>query len=258
MLGSNRSRAVVVVPARYASTRFPAKMLAPLEGKPLVMHAYDRARKARLADDVLIATDDARIADAVARYDAHVVMTRPDHPSGTDRIAEAVADMSAELVVNVQGDEALLEPSLIDAVIEMLDNTPDAVMATARHPISDPARVQDPNTVKVVCDGQGAALYFSRCPIPYIRDTEACLDTAGCYWQHIGLYAYRKDFLMRFAALPQTLLEKLEKLEQLRALEHGYKIMVVDTDYEGIGVDVPDDLETVRQMMSLRREKQDV
>lgn len=254
MLSQERPETLVVVPARYASTRFPAKMLAPLEGKPLIMHAYERACRACLADDVVIATDDQRIVDAVAPFKANIIMTRVDHATGTDRIAEAAATVTAEIIVNVQGDEAVLDPAVIDAVIEALVNTPDAVMATARTRITEPKRLPDPNAVKVVCDRNGAALYFSRHPIPYVRD--AADASQAVHWQHIGLYAYRREFLLRLADLPQTPLEKLEKLEQLRVLENGYKIMVVDTDYRGTGVDVPEDLETVGRILAMEREKQ--
>ena len=253
MLTHERPRTIVVIPARYASTRFPAKMLAPLRGKPLVMHTYEQACRARLADKVVIATDDARILDALRPYGAQAIMTRADHASGTDRIAEAVSGETADIVVNVQGDEPLLDPDVIDAVIEALAGTPDAVMATARHRITETERITDPNVVKVVCDRQGAALYFSRCPIPFVRDTRDA--EASCHWQHIGLYAYRRDFLMRLARLPQTALEKLEKLEQLRVLENGHKIMVVDTEYNGTGVDVPEDLETVDRILAQQREE---
>lgn len=249
MATASKPRVLGVVPARYASTRFPGKIIASLAGKPLVLHAYDRARKARLIDDVIIAADDARVRDAIVPFGARVVMTRPEHPTGTDRIAEAVAGDNADIIVNIQGDEALIDPETIDAAIRPLLDQPDIVMSTARRRISDPALVANPNIVKVICDKRGRAIYFSRSPIPHIRD-EADRDKAAlCYWQHIGLYVYRRDFLLAFAGLPQTPLEQLEKLEQLRAVEHGFPIAVIDTEYDGRGVDVPEDLEWARQQL---------
>lgn len=244
-----------VVPARYKSTRFPGKIIAPLQGKPLVLHAYERALRASLVDEVLIAADDSAVVDALRPHGARVVMTRQDHPSGTDRIAEVAAAHPADIIVNVQGDEPLMDPATIDAVVRALIDQPDAVMATARHLILEPDRVADPNAVKVVCDARGRALYFSRCPIPHIRDAADRDGATPCHWQHVGLYAYRRDFLPRYAAMPQTPLEKLEKLEQLRVLENGFAIAVVDTEYQGIGVDVPEDLERVRAIMAAQTEE---
>lgn len=248
-------RVLAVVPARYASTRFPGKIIAPIAGKPLVLHTYERAREAALVDRVLIATDAPEVVQALAPFGVVPVMTRADHPSGTDRIAEVVADIQAEIVVNVQGDEPLIDPAIIDAAVRPLLDEPDVVMSTARNRIEDPADITNPNVVKVVCDARGHALYFSRCPIPYIRDAADQGAGADCYWQHIGLYAYRRDFLLAYARMPQTPLEKLEKLEQLRALENGYKIAVIDTKYESIGVDVPADLERVRALFATKRKE---
>jgi len=238
-----------VVPARFASTRFPGKLIVPLAGKPLVMHAYERAQRATLVDETLIAADDPAIAEAVAPYGACLVMTRPDHPSGTDRIAEVAEGHPAEIIVNVQGDEALIDPATVDAAVRALLDHPEAVMSTARHRITDPALIADPNAVKVVCDAAGRALYFSRSPIPHIRDAADREAGNTCYWQHVGLYVYRREFLLRYAKMPQTPLEKLEKLEQLRVLESGFDIVVVDTEYRGIGVDTPADLERVRAIL---------
>ena len=242
---------LTVVPARFASTRFPGKIIAPVCGKPLVLHTYERARRAKCVTDVVIAADDPRIADALRPFDARVVMTRADHASGTDRIAEVAATSDADIIVNVQGDEPLIDPATIDKTVEALLNAPDAPMATARCLITDPAELDNPNVVKVVCDARGRALYFSRCCIPYIRDERdrARARLPRVHWVHIGLYVYRREFLLRFAKLPQTPLERLEKLEQLRALENGFPIMVADTDYEGVGVDTPEDLERVRKLM---------
>lgn len=239
---AEKPRVLGVVPARFASSRFPGKIIAALAGKPLVLHAYDRAKKAALLDDVVIAADDPRVLEAVAPYGARVVMTRPDHPTGTDRIAEVAEADGADIIVNIQGDEALIDPATIDATVQPLLDYPALVMSTARRQILDPALIENPNIVKVVCDTRGRALYFSRSPIPYIRDEADRALASEVYWQHIGLYVYRRDFLLKYAAMPQTPLEKLEKLEQLRVLEHGYEIAVVDTEYEGRGVDVPEDL----------------
>lgn len=246
---ANGARVLAVIPARYASARFPGKVLARIAGYPLVYHVYQRARKARLVSQTLIATDSEEVRDALQALDAEVVMTRDNHPTGTDRIAEVAANNTAEIIVNVQGDEVFIEPETIDAVIRPLLEMPEAMMATARHLITDARQIHDPNVVKVVCDQRGFAIYFSRQPIPHIRDAADRGAAAYCYWQHVGLYAYRRDFLLRYARMPQTPLERLEKLEQLRALEHGHRIAVVDTTYPGIGVDTPEDLERARRLM---------
>ncbi len=233
---------LAVIPARFASTRFPGKIIRPLAGKPLVQHTYERTIRARLVGQALVATDDPRVAEALEPYGTPVIMTRADHPTGTDRIAEVAAQREEDLIVNVQGDEPLIEPDTIDGAIAPLLEKPDVVMSTTRHRIDDTAHAMDPNTVKVVCDADGLALYFSRAPIPHVRDAG---DT-GEYWQHIGLYVYRREFLLRYAAMPQTPLERIEKLEQLRALENGYKIAVAETTYKSVGVDVLEDYERIR------------
>lgn len=243
MDAASKPRVLGVVPARYASTRFPGKIIASLAGKPLVLHAYERAKRAHLIDDVIIAADDERVRDVIVPFGARVVMTRPEHPTGTDRIAEAVAGEDADIIVNVQGDEALIDPATIDAAIAPLLECPEIMMSTARRRILDPGLVGNPNIVKVICDQRGRAIYFSRSVIPHIRDESDWAAAKECYWQHIGLYVYRREFLLRFAGLPQTPLERLEKLEQLRAVEHGFPIAVIDTEYDGRGVDVPEDLE---------------
>lgn len=247
MNSATSAKVLAVIPARYASTRFPGKVIAPLAGKPLVAHTYERTLRASLVSEVLVATDDEQVAAALKPHGVAVVMTRADHPSGTDRIAEVAAGCDADIIVNVQGDEPLIDPKTIDKAIEPLLEDPAIPMATARRLIEDPEAMQDPNVVKVVCDARGRALYFSRCSIPYIREPDGGLPT--CYWQHIGLYVYRRDFLMDYAGWPQTPIEKLEKLEQLRVLENGYPIAVVETEYESIGVDTPTDLERVRELV---------
>jgi 3-deoxy-manno-octulosonate cytidylyltransferase (CMP-KDO synthetase) len=250
-----RPRILTVVPARYASTRFPGKIIAPLAGKPLVYQTYLRALQAKLVSEALIATDDQKVVDALAPFDVRVVMTRVDHASGTDRIAEVAEHTDAEIIVNVQGDEPLLSPEIIDETIQPLLDQPDVVMSTARRLITDPADLDDTNVVKVVCDLNGHALYFSRECIPHIRDAADRAAQPPCYWQHVGLYVYRRDFLLKFAQMPLSPLEKLEKLEQLRVLENGYKIAVVDTEYEAVGVDTPADLERVRRLMESSRKE---
>lgn len=252
---SMRPRILTVVPARYASTRFPGKIIAPLAGKPLVYQTYLRALQAKLVSEALIATDDQKVVDALAPFDVRVVMTRVDHASGTDRIAEVAEHTDAEIIVNVQGDEPLLSPEIIDETIQPLLDQPDVVMSTARRLITDPADLDDTNVVKVVCDLNGHALYFSRECIPHIRDAADRAAQPPCYWQHVGLYVYRRDFLLKFAQMPLSPLEKLEKLEQLRVLENGYKIAVVDTEYEAVGVDTPADLERVRRLMESSRKE---
>ncbi len=240
---------IAIIPARYQSTRFPAKLLAPLDGKPLVQHTYERTAMAKRVDDVCVATDDARIVDALAPYGTRVVMTRGDHLSGTDRIAEVAADSPARIVVNVQGDEPLIDPHTIDEVVDALESDADAAMATAARALVDPVAIKDPNVVKAVLDYAGRALYFSRAPIPYPRES-AGEPTGGVrYWHHVGLYAYRREFLLEFAQMPPSPLERTEMLEQLRALENGFPIRVVETQYQSIGVDTPEDLERVRSLL---------
>lgn len=242
-------KVLAVIPARYRSTRFPGKVIAPLAGKPLVVHTYERAKKARLVSETVVATDDARVEEALRPYGVPVVMTRPDHPSGTDRVAEVASRSDAEIIVNIQGDEPLIEPLTVDAAVRPLLERPDVPMATARRRIADPERVLNPNVVKVVCDGQDRALYFSRSPIPHIRDEADRGAAPQCYWQHIGLYVYWRDFLLEFAEMPPTPLERLERLEQLRALENGYPIVVVEVEHESISVDTPEDLERVAALL---------
>lgn len=236
-------RAAVVIPARYASSRFPGKPLADIAGKTMIQRVYERAAGARLAECVLVATDDERIRAAVAAFGGRVVMTRADHPTGTDRIAEAVADLEAEVIANVQGDEPLLDPAEVDAVLEPLLADPTLVMSTMASPIVDPRDTADPGVVKVVTDRRGRALYFSRHAIPYYRAGE------GPHLKHFGLYAYRREFLLRYAALAPTPLEQAEALEQLRALEHGYAIHVVVSPHDSVSVDTPADLERVRELV---------
>ena len=247
-------RFTAVIPARYASTRLPVKPLADIGGKPMVVRVAERARASGAAA-VWIATDHEEIVAAAKRYGFDAMMTRPDHASGTDRIAEvaAVLGLAAdEIVVNVQGDEPLMPPALVTAVVHTLAQRTPASIATVAHPIHDAAEFFNPNVVKVVCDHHGYALYFSRAPVPYARDaftaTTAVLPPAFPALRHIGLYAYRVGFLSAYAKLAPASVESFEALEQLRALWHGHRIAVhVTPDDPGAGVDTPADLERVRQ-----------
>ena len=236
------SRTLGVIPARFASSRFPGKALANLAGKPLLQHVFERASQARYLQRVIIATDDQRILDAARAFGAQVRMTRADLLSGTDRVAEVATSENASVIVNIQGDEPLLDPAAIDAAVIALTSDPDVSMATLAKRIEDPKEVADPNVVKVVMDLSGDALYFSRSPIPYVREGSAA------HFKHIGLYVYRRDFLLAYTGLPVGPLEQAERLEQLRALENGHRIRVVETDYESFGVDTPQDLERVAML----------
>lgn len=228
-----------VIPARYQSSRFPGKALARLDSRTMIEHVYERVSMARHLSTVVIATDDDRIHDEARRFGARVQMTRPDHLSGTDRVAEvAAAFPDCELVVNIQGDEPLIDPNAIDAAVLPLADDPGIPMGTLKKRIEDDREVADPNVVKVVVNHLGNAIYFSRSPIPYPR--ESC-----AHFKHIGLYVYRREFLLGYSDMPVGPLEKAEKLEQLRALENGFSIRVVETDYDSTGVDTPADLERV-------------
>jgi len=250
----------VVIPARYASTRFPGKPLVDLEGKPLVVRVAERAQAAG-ADRVVVATDDERIREAVEVHGYAVCMTRPDHATGTDRLAEAATKLGLsddEIVVNVQGDEPLLEPGLIAEMAALLARTPAAAIATACHALDEPAEFFAANVVKVVVDKDGFALYFSRAPVPWARDAFAdgrqALPQGLPAYRHYGLYAYRVQFLRAFPELPQPAIERMEALEQLRALWHGYRIVVMVTrGTPAPGVDTPEDLARVRRIFAERR-----
>lgn len=240
---------VVVIPARYASTRFPGKALADIAGRPMIEHVYRRAAVARRVGAVIVATDDARVADAVRSFGGDVRLTSPTHSTGTDRIAEVAATLDCDLVVNLQGDEPLIEPAAIDEAIAPFANDPGLLMASLYQRLRASEDVLDPNIVKVAIDKRGFALYFSRAPIPFFRGTEADRQACGPF-RHIGLYVQRREFLLRVASLEPTPLERAEALEQLRVLEHGYSIKMVETQYDSIGVDTPDDLERVRRLLT--------
>ena len=242
----------VVIPARYASTRFPGKPLADLCGKPMIQWVYERSALCESVNRVIVATDDDRIASAVESFGGDVVMTRADHPTGTDRLAEVAAGLQDELIVNVQGDEPLIDPAMIQAAVAPLLADSSIPMGTLKTPLTSIEEYRNPNVVKVVTDRQGFALYFSRASIPYPRDFFAGLEHR---WhelataKHIGLYVYRREFLLQYPYLQATPLETQECLEQLRALEHGYRIRVAETNLVGQGVDTPEDLERVKQLL---------
>jgi 3-deoxy-manno-octulosonate cytidylyltransferase (CMP-KDO synthetase) len=230
---------VVCIPARYASTRFPEKVLAKDTGKFLIQHTCEQAKKAKLPQQVIIAADDVRIVEAARAFGGECVLTSVEHKSGTDRIAEATANVDADIVINVQGDEPEIDPDHIDSLARLLIDNPECPMATLVAPFASADQVANPNVVKVVMSTTGRAIYFSRSPIPYDRDN-AGIGSAGQYWRHIGIYAYRKDFLLKITKLPQTPLEKLEKLEQLRAIENGFAILVGKVAHTRDGIDTPE------------------
>jgi 3-deoxy-manno-octulosonate cytidylyltransferase (CMP-KDO synthetase) len=229
--------ATVIIPARFGSTRFPAKIVAAETGKPLVQHVVDQVRQCRRVSQIVVATDDARIVDALRPFGTTCQMTSPTHQSGTDRIAEVARGLAEPIIVNVQGDEPEIEPEIVDSLIERLETSSDdmATAATAFSPTADPA---NPNLVKVVLSTEGRAIYFSRSPIPYRREA-AFAGNAG-HFLHLGIYAYRRDFLLQFATWPPTPLEQTEKLEQLRALEHGRSIFVLKVNRATHGIDTPE------------------
>ena len=230
---------VAVIPARLRSTRFADKVLAKDTGKFLIQHTYERACMAKLPEKVIIAADDEKVAAAAESFGAECVLTSPDHQSGTDRIAEAVADMDVEIIVNLQGDEPEIDPDNIDYLAKMLMDNPDCPMATLAAEFKTAKQVSDPNIVKVIIGRNNRAIYFSRSPIPYDREKSG-VGNVKQYLRHIGIYAYRKKFLLEITALPQTPLEKIEKLEQLRAIENGYSILVGKVKHTCDGIDTPE------------------
>jgi 3-deoxy-manno-octulosonate cytidylyltransferase (CMP-KDO synthetase) len=242
---------VVVIPARFGSTRFPGKPLVALAGKPMIQHVYERAKKAQTVHDVVVATDDQRIVDVVQSFGGKARMTRPDHRTGTERIAEVAVHEAGDIFVNVQGDEPLIDPMAIDAAVGALVEEPPAQVSTVATMIRLAADIMDPNVVKTVLDFDEYALYFSRAPIPWIRDTQQKLHVT--YWKHLGLYAFQRDALLEYPTLPQGELEKVEQLEQLRWLENGWRIRVAEVPQDAVSVDVPEDVSRVEKL--LREEK---
>lgn len=238
---------LVVIPARYASTRLPGKPLAPIAGKPMIQHVVERVRLAKKVTRTVVATDDQRIVSAVEAFGGEAILTRSDHRTGTDRVAEVAMHIEADIYINVQGDEPLIAPSVVDALAEAMLDDPAVQIATPCTPILRTEDVMDPNITKVVRDFDGDALYFSHAPIPWVRDAA---DTAHAeHWKHIGLYAFRRATLLEFPTLPPGELESLEKLEQLRWLENGFSIRTIETDYDAISVDVPADIPRVEALL---------
>ena len=244
-------KVIAVIPARWASSRFPGKPLALIKGKPIIQWVFEQASKAKSVSEVIVATDDIRILETVNRFGGNAVMTSADHESGTDRIAEVVRDKKCEIVVNVQGDEPLIPPENIDLIVRpLLEETSESTV-TLRILIKSRDELMNRNITKVVVDKSDSALYFSKAPIPWDRDgVDTNVDPLKPFWyKHIGLYAYRKIFLMEFGSLPESGLEKIEKLEQLRILENGFRIKVVETDLDSISVDCEADLAMVEKRL---------
>ena len=243
---------VGIIPSRYGSTRLPGKALKPILGKPMIQRVHEQVSRARGLSAVYVATDDERIARLVESFGGKAVMTSPEHPSGTDRLAEAVARLEADIVVNIQGDQPFVDPLMIEELVQPLLDDPSLQMSTLIHALTREGSVTDPSVVKVVVDRDGNALYFSRSLIPYPRE-----KIAHSVYEHIGLYAYRKEFLIAFTKLAPTTLEQVESLEQLRALEHGYRIRAVETkcvddELSGFSIDTPKDIEQAEAMLRER------
>lgn len=265
--------AIVIIPARYYSTRFPGKALYPLNGIPLVQHVYERAKRSRLAKDVIVATDSEEILKRVHSFGGKAILTNEKHHSGTDRIAEVATSLNYDIIVNVQCDEPLIQPEMVDDVITILDDE-RASIGTLVKKIENPHEITDPNVVKVVVDKEGFAIYFSRAPIPYYRDewklqsteqgtesgdvknifelyTPSSILQAFHWYKHVGIYSYRKEALISFACMRPAKLELIEKLEQLRAIENGLKIKIKETHFETYGVDTPKDVERVKKCLNI-------
>lgn len=248
-------KVIAVIPARYASTRLPGKPLLKIRDKTIVQMVYERTTESARLDDVIVATDDERIRDHVADFGGHVVMTSKEHATGTDRIAEVVRDLDAEIVVNVQGDEPLITHRVIESILPPFERDPAVQMTTIRTEITDRRDLFNPNVVKVVTDQNGNAIYFSRSPIPFRKNPQMALffdvsyEDVTKWYRHVGLYAYRKHFLSDFSQMEAGVLEQLEGLEQLRALEHGARIHVVDSQYAGVGIDTHEDYIRLKEFL---------
>jgi 3-deoxy-manno-octulosonate cytidylyltransferase (CMP-KDO synthetase) len=238
---------VVVIPARYASTRLPGKPLVSLAGKPMVQWVYERAKQAQTVRRVIVATDDQRIVDAVRAFGGESRMTRQEHRTGTERIAEVAAHEPGDVFVNVQGDEPLIDPLAIDTAVGALLEQPVAQIATVVTAIRHAGDIMDPHVVKTVLDFEGNGLYFSRAPIPWVRDTQQKVHVK--YWKHLGLYVFQRAALLEYPTLPHGELEKVEQLEQLRWLENGWKIRVAEVPHDAVSVDIPDDVERVEKLL---------
>jgi 3-deoxy-manno-octulosonate cytidylyltransferase (CMP-KDO synthetase) len=238
---------VIVIPARFGSTRLPGKPLVLLASKPMIQHVYERAKLAEQADRVIVATDDERIVKAVESFGGTARMTRPDHRTGTERVAEVAAHEKGDIFVNVQGDEPLLDPVAVDTAVNALLEEPAAAISTVATPIKRPADIMDPNVVKTVLDFDNNGLYFSRAPIPWVRDTASKIQVR--HLKHLGLYVFQRDALLEYPTLPQGELERIEQLEQLRWLENGWKIRVAEVEHDAVSVDVPEDVARVEKLL---------
>ena len=246
-----------IIPSRYASQRLPAKSLADIHGKPMVQRVYERAKQSRLLTDVIIATDDERIASAVKKFGGNAAMTPQSIQSGSDRVAFVARSLDADIIVNVQGDEPLIEPAMIDETIQLLIDDAAAVVGTAVKKITLLDELLTPNVVKVVIDKNNYALYFTRSLVPFVRDSQEVTDwlKRAVFYKHFGIYVYRGSFLQQYASLPPTLLEQAEKLEQLRILEHGFRIKVAITEFDSIPVDTQEDLDRVSAKFKIQNSK---
>jgi 3-deoxy-manno-octulosonate cytidylyltransferase (CMP-KDO synthetase) len=244
----NTAKVVVVIPARYGSTRLPGKPLVSLAGQPMIQRVYERAKSAQRVDRVIVATDDERIVKAVKAFGGEARMTRADHRTGTERVAEVAAHDGADVFVNVQGDEPLLDPAAVDTAVQALLEEPQASVATVATPIKTPGDIMDPNVCKVVLDFDENALYFSRAPVPWVRDTANKVQVR--HLKHLGHYVFRRDALLEYPTLPQGELEKIEQLEQLRWLENGWKIRVAQVQHDAVSVDVPEDVARVEKLLA--------
>jgi len=242
------ARVIVVIPARYGSTRLPGKPLVPLAGTSMIQRVYERAKAAQRVHRVIVATDDDRIMQAVQSFGGEARMTRADHRTGTERVAEVAAHETGDIFVNVQGDEPLLDPHAVDTAVQALLGEPQASVATVATAIKTPADIMDPNVCKVVLDFDENALYFSRAPIPWVRDTHSKIQVR--HWKHLGLYVFRRDALLEYPTLPQGELERIEQLEQLRWLENGWKIKVAEVEHDAVSVDVPEDVARVEKLLA--------
>jgi len=238
---------IIVIPARYGSTRLPGKPLVSLAGKPMIQHVFERASAVRDVGRVIVATDDERIVNAVKGFGGEAHMTRSDHRTGTERVAEVAAHEPGDVFVNVQGDEPLLDPTSVDIAVSSLLEEPAAAISTVATLIKAPADIMDPNVVKTVLDFEDNALYFSRAPIPWVRDTASKMQVR--HRKHLGLYVFQRDALLEYPTLPQGELEKIEQLEQLRWLENGWKIRVAEVEHDAVSVDVPEDVARVEKLL---------
>src|SRR5271170_1307596 len=246
-VSSNKVAVVIVIPARYGSTRLQGKPLVSLAGQPMIRRVYERAKMAQTANRVIVATDDERIVKAVESFGGTARMTRPDHRTGTERVAEVAAHEKGDVFVNVQGDEPLLDPVAVDTAVNALLEEPPAAISTVATPIKTPADIMDPNVVKTVLDFDNNGLYFSRAPIPWVRDTPSKMQVR--HLKHLGLYVFQRDALLEYPTLPQGELERIEQLEQLRWLENGWKIRVAEVEHDAVSVDVPEDVARVEKLL---------